>query len=161
MTPLNLYLKTCTEFERDLVIDDYGLAIKQLAAANIFPGDMLPKNFGVTRHGRVIFYDYDEICYLTDLKFRALPGTNQDSASLKQAPWFDVDEFDVFPEEFEHFLLGKGPLLQSFSEKHRDLFTAEYWQSVQKQLRDQAVLDVFPYPQNRRLSALTPPPLEV
>ena len=161
MTPLNLYLKTCTEFERDLVIDDYGLAIKQLAAANIFPGDMLPKNFGVTRHGRVIFYDYDEICYLTDLKFRALPGTNQDSASLKQAPWFDVGEFDVFPEEFEHFLLGKGPLLQSFSEKHRDLFTAEYWQSVQKQLRDQAVLDVFPYPLNRRLSALTPPPLEV
>ena len=153
MTPLNLYLKTCSDFERDLVIDDYGLAIKQLAAANIFPGDMLPKNFGVTRHGRVIFYDYDEICYLTDVQFRALPINNHENASMGQEPWFEVGEFDVFPEEFEHFLLAKGPLLSSFAEKHGELFTAVYWQSVQNQLRAQTVLDVFPYRLNRRLSA--------
>ena len=153
MTPLNLYLKTCSDFERDLVIDDYGLAIKQLAAANIFPGDMLPKNFGVTRHGRVIFYDYDEICYLTDVQFRALPINNHENASMGQEPWFEVGEFDVFPEEFEHFLLAKGPLLSSFAEKHGELFTAAYWQSVQNQLRAQTVLDVFPYRLNRRLSA--------
>ena len=155
MTPLNLYLRSCTEFERDLVIDDYGLAIKQLAAANIFPGDMLPKNFGVTRHGRVIFYDYDEICYLTDVQFRALPVNNDENAALEQEPWFEVGEFDVFPEEFEHFLLAKGPLRSSFSENHRDLFTPKYWQSVQNQLRVQTVLDVFPYRLNRRLSAGT------
>ena len=153
MTPLNLYLKTCSDFERDLVIDDYGLAIKQLAAANIFPGDMLPKNFGVTRHGRVIFYDYDEICYLTDVQFRSLPINNHENASMGQEPWFEVGEFDVFPEEFEHFLLAKGPLLSSFAEKHGELFTAVYWQSVQNQLRAQTVLDVFPYRLNRRLSA--------
>ena len=153
MTPLNLYLKTCSDFERDLVIDDYGLAIKQLAAANIFPGDMLPKNFGVTRHGRVIFYDYDEICYLTDVQFRSLPINNHENASMGQEPWFEVGEFDVFPEEFEHFLLAKGPLLSSFAEKHGELFTAAYWQSVQNQLRAQTVLDVFPYRLNRRLSA--------
>lgn len=153
MTPLNLYLKTCTEFERDLVIDDYGLAIKQLAAANIFPGDMLPKNFGVTRHGRVVFYDYDEICYVTDVQFRTLPVTHHEDAAMGQDPWFEVGEFDVFPEEFEHFLLAKGPLRSSFSEKHGDLFTAAYWRSVQSQLRAQTVLDVFPYRLNRRLSA--------
>jgi isocitrate dehydrogenase kinase/phosphatase len=155
MTPLNLYLKNCTDAERDLVIDDYGLAIKQLAAANIFPGDMLPKNFGVTRHGRVIFYDYDEICYLTDVKFRTLPDSNHENASMGQEPWFEVGEFDVFPEEFEHFLLAKGPLLKSFSEKHGDLFNAEYWQSVQNQLRAQTVLDVFPYRLDQRLSTAT------
>ena len=153
MTPLNLYLQTCNDLERHLVLDDYGLAIKQLAAANIFPGDMLPKNFGVTRHGRVVFYDYDEICYLTEVQFRKMPKRSTENPLTEQEPWFEVDEFDVFPEEFEHFLLAKGPLLMSFSENHAELFTPEYWQSVQRQLRAQTVLDVFPYRLNRRLSA--------
>ena len=151
MTPLNLYLKNCDAFERNLILDDYGLAIKQLAAANIFPGDMLPKNFGVTRHGRVIFYDYDEICYLTEIQFRETPKAKDEHQSMRQAPWFEVGAFDVFPEEFEHFLLAKGPLRESFSQKHGDLFTAEYWRSVQHHINAQTVLDVFPYRLNRRL----------
>ena len=153
MTPLNIYLETASQEEMESAMEEYGNCIKQLAAANIFPGDMPLKNFGVTRHGRVVFYDYDEICYLTDVQFRALPINNHENASMGQEPWFEVGEFDVFPEEFEHFLLAKGPLLSSFAEKHGELFTAVYWQSVQNQLRAQTVLDVFPYRLNRRLSA--------
>ncbi len=74
MTPLNLYLDNANEAQVREALEDYGLAIKQLAAANIFPGDMLLKNFGVTRHGRVVFYDYDEICFLTEANFRHIPA---------------------------------------------------------------------------------------
>jgi len=150
MTPLNLYLPQASPIDQSLVLEDYGLAIKQLAAANIFPGDMLPKNFGVTRHGRVVFYDYDEICYLTEINFRALPAADPSLNSAE--PWFEVGEFDVFPEEFAHFLMANAALREIFGSKHGDLFTPDYWQGVQRQVEEQLMLDVFPYSSNRRLS---------
>lgn len=150
MTPLNLYINHCSSFELDQVMEDYGRAIKQLAAANIFPGDMLPKNFGVTRHRRVVFYDYDEICYLTDVNFRELPGNYADGQGMANEPWYDVGEQDVFPQEFEHFLLGTRELRELFKSKHGDLFTPLYWQIVQEQIRNHQIVDVFPYRISRR-----------
>ena len=150
MTPLNLYLRDKRGYELRRVIDDYGSAIKQLAAANIFPGDMLLKNFGVTRHGRVVFYDYDEICYLTEINFRKIPPSQNPEDSMSAEPWYDVRPNDVFPEEFENFLFNSGPMKDIFTELHGDLFTAEFWQGLQTNINEQQLLDVFPYPSRRR-----------
>ncbi len=150
MTPLNLYIQNCSEFELKLVLEDYGHAIRQLAAANIFPGDMLLKNFGVTRHGRVVFYDYDEIVYLTDVNFRDIPKSCHPEDGMSGEAWFSVDDADVFPQEFKNFLFSSEYLVNLFSEHHGDLFSADYWRSLQANVRDQQLIDVFPYRQNRR-----------
>lgn len=153
MTPLNIYMNQCSEFQLQQVLLDYGNAIKELAAANIFPGDMLLKNFGVTRHGRVVFYDYDEICYLTDVNFRDMPMSEQ--GSVTGEAWFDVGEFDVFPEEFSTFLFPDDWMQQVFKTSHADLFTATGWKVIQIQVSQGQLMDVFPYPARDRLDRNT------
>jgi isocitrate dehydrogenase kinase/phosphatase len=150
MTPLNIYVQWCSEFQLKQVLQDYGRAIKELAAANIFPGDMLLKNFGVTRHGRVVFYDYDEICYLTDVNFRKMPQRADEGMSAE--PWFDVGEFDVFPEEFSTFLFPDDHMQSIFREFHADLFRPEGWIRIQEEVRANLMMDVFPYPDRMRLA---------
>ena len=150
MTPLNLFVEQASDFQLRQVLDEYGNAIKQLAAANIFPGDMLLKNFGVTRHHRVVFYDYDEICYLTEVNFRKIPPPRFPEDELSAEPWYSVGPHDVFPEEFETFLFNSPKLRKMFRELHADLYTAEYWQDVQRRIREQQVMDVFPYRRRRR-----------
>lgn len=103
MVPLNLYIETATEVDIYHAINEYGTAIKQLAAANIFPGDMLFKNFGVTRHKRVVFYDYDEISYMTDVNFRRIPPPRYPEDELAAEPWYSVGPNDVFPKNFQLF----------------------------------------------------------
>ena len=149
--PLNLYLREVGAREARLAILDYGAAIKELAAANIFPGDFLMKNFGVTRHGRVVFYDYDELCLLTDCRFRKIPQARNPEDELDPEPWFGVQENDVFPEEFRRFLGVPRELMATFERHHGELFTAEFWKEMQDQHAAGAVLDFFPYPQDRRL----------
>ena len=122
MTPLNLYIEPATDEQIREVLDEYGNAIKQLAAANIFPGDMLLKNFGVTRHGRVVFYDYDEICYLTDVNFRALPKPHNADEELSAETWYSVGPHDVFPEEFRRFLFGRPGI--------KRMFTRDAWRTL-------------------------------
>ncbi|HZJ96130.1 MAG TPA: bifunctional isocitrate dehydrogenase kinase/phosphatase [Thiopseudomonas sp.] len=145
MTPLNIYLESANEQQITEVLEDYGLAIKQLAAANIFPGDMLLKNFGVTRHGRVVFYDYDEISYLTDVNFRKIPEPRYPEDEMSAEPWYSVGPHDVFPEEFPRFLFTDAKLRKEFRELHGDLFTAAYWQGLQEAILAGKVIDVFPY----------------
>jgi isocitrate dehydrogenase kinase/phosphatase len=149
MTPLNIYIEQASDFELRQVIDEYGNAIKQLAAANIFPGDMLLKNFGVTRHRRVVFYDYDEICYLTDVNFRKIPPPRFPEDEMAAEPWYSVGPNDVFPEEFETFLFNSRRLREAFRENHSDLYDAEYWQDLQEKIRQQLVMDVYPYRRKR------------
>ncbi len=151
MTPLNIYIESASDDALREVLDEYGNAIKQLAAANIFPGDMLLKNFGVTRHGRVVFYDYDEICYLTDVNFRRMPEPRTPEEEMSAEVWFNVAANDVFPEEFRHFLFGRRRIKQLFEELHGELFEPEYWQSLQRAIRDGLVMDVFPYRRSKRL----------
>lgn len=155
MTPLNLYLEQVTEQQLHDVIEEYGNAIKQLAAANIFPGDMLFKNFGVTRHGRVVFYDYDEICYMTEVNFRDIPPPRYPEDEMVAEPWYSVAPNDVFPEEFRHFLCSDRQLHALFEEMHGDLFRADYWRALQQRIRDGHIEDVYAYRRRQRFSQRT------
>ncbi len=150
MIPLNIYIENVDEEGLRDVLEEYGNAIKQLAAANIFPGDMLLKNFGVTRHGRVVFYDYDEISTLTAVNFRKIPPPRYPEDEMASEPWYSVGPMDVFPEEFETFLFHTPQLKEIFAEMHGDLYEAEYWQGLQEQIRNDYVVDVFPYRRKQR-----------
>jgi isocitrate dehydrogenase kinase/phosphatase len=134
LRPLNLYLAEASRVRAEAAVEDYGQAIKELAMSNIFPGDMLLKNFGVTRHGRVIFYDFDEISLLDTCRFRDLPQARSDEEELASETWFYVGESDVFPEQFENFLGMTAGLKTLFMERHGDLLSAVYWRGVQKAL---------------------------
>jgi isocitrate dehydrogenase kinase/phosphatase len=150
MIPLNLYLRTANDEQIADVMDEYGNAIKQLAAANIFPGDMLLKNFGVTRHGRVVFYDYDEICHITECNFRKIPEPRTEEQAMSATPWYNVGPFDIFPEEFRLFFSGNPKARNAFDSRHSDLYDAAYWQGLKDQIEAGKVVDVFPYRRKRR-----------
>ena len=150
MTPLNLYLDNANPAQEREALEDYGLAIKQLAAANIFPGDMLLKNFGVTRHGRVVFYDYDEICYLTEANFRHIPAPRTPEDEMASEPWYSIGPLDVFPEEFPPFLFADAGQRKLFNELHGELYNADYWKGLQDAIRAGKVIDVFPYRRKER-----------
>lgn len=158
MTPLNLYLENADEEQLRAAIDEYGQAIKQLAAANIFPGDMLFKNFGVTRQGRVVFYDYDEICYLTECNFRNIPPPPLPEYELSDEPWYPVGPNDIFPEEFERFLLTDAKVRKIFLELHGDLLDTGYWRRQQERILAGQIEDVFPYPESKRFGHRYPEP---
>jgi len=145
MTPLNIYVENASEQQVHEALEDYGLAIKQLAAANIFPGDMLLKNFGVTRHGRVVFYDYDEICFLTEVNFRYIPEARYPEDEMASEPWYSVGPNDVFPEEFPRFLFADIQQRRLFAKLHGELYDANYWKGLQEAISDGKVIDVFPY----------------
>ena len=152
MTPLNLYLETAAADEVEHVVREYGDTIRDLAIANVFAGDMLWRNFGVNRHGRVVFYDYDEIEYLTDCTFRAIPPPPNPEAELSGEPWYPVGARDVFPEEFETFLLGEPRVRDAFLRHHADLLRPEFWQRCQQLVAGGEIVDFFPYPESMRFS---------
>jgi isocitrate dehydrogenase kinase/phosphatase len=151
LAPLNLFIKEASKEAARLAIIDYGQAIKDLAATNIFPGDVLLKNFGVTRHGRVVFYDYDELCLVTDCKFRNMPQARSFDDEFESDPWFYVGPLDIFPEEFRTFLGLQEPLREYFTRSHEDIFDAKFWKDLQKRHRAGDVVDIFPYAESRHL----------
>ncbi len=167
MIPLNIYLQEAfdagganaadvspvaqrarEQIERGVV--EYGNAIKDLVAANIFPGDMLWKNFGITRHGKVVFYDYDEIEYITDCKFRKVPAPRNEEDEMSGEVWYTVGPKDVFPETFGPFLLGNPAVRSIFMKHHADLLEASFWQSHKDRIQAGHVHDVFPYDKEKR-----------
>lgn len=152
MTPLNLYLAAANDEEIDSAMYGYGQAIKQLIAADIFPGDMLLKNFGVTRHGRVIFYDYDEITYMNEVNFRVKPEPMTEEQIYASEPWYSVDPGDVFPEEIATFALANLRYRKAFMKHHANLLEASYWQACQESVANGIVNDVYPYPEQSRFS---------
>ncbi len=156
MIPLNMYLQDATDAgdtnAKDNAVIEYGNALKDLIAANIFPGDLLFKNFGVTRGGRVVFYDYDEIEYLTDCRFRPIPKARYDDDDTAGEIWFSVDRFDVFPEEFEKFLLTDPQVKEVFMRYHADLLDWRYWKSHQERIRAGHIEDFYPYPHHLRFA---------
>ena len=156
MVPLNIWL-TNAEKRGDMEamehgVREYGNAIKDLVAANIFPGDMLYKNFGVTRQQRVVFYDYDEIEYITDCNFRAIPTPQNEEQEMAAEPWYPVHKNDVFPEQFGTFLLGNVNVKKFFMKHHADLLSATFWQVRKQRIMDGHLEDVYPYPQELRFS---------
>ncbi len=158
MRPLNLYLESATEQQLRHGIKEYGDAIRQLAAANIFPGDLLFKNFGVTRRGRVVFYDYDEICYLTEVNFRAIPEAPYPEMEMSDEPWYSVAPEDVFPEEFEIFLLTDPQIRKYFLMYHQDLLAPAWWRQRQENIRAGRLEDVFAYSTQWRFERRKPVP---
>lgn len=151
MTPLNLYLARVSDAALETAVKGYGDAIRELAAANIFPGDMLFKNFGVTRLGRVVFYDYDEIQHMTEMNFRHIPPAPNEEAELASEPWYPVGRNDVFPEEFRFFLLGDPRVRSAFLKHHADLLEAGWWQNCRERAAQGRIEDIFPYHPDRRL----------
>jgi isocitrate dehydrogenase kinase/phosphatase len=130
---------------------DMGQAVKDLAATDVFPGDLLPKNFGVTRHGRVVCYDYDELSLLTDLSFRSMPESDSYDDEFSDEPWFGVGQLDVFPEEFPRFISLPQPLRGVLEDRHRDLYDLSFWLEMQRRVRSGEIVDIFPYDVSRRL----------
>jgi len=143
--PLNLYLQEADDLAVRRAVADYGQAIRDLALTNVFPGDLLAKNFGVTRHGRVIFYDYDELCMVTDCQFRDLPQARYEEDETRDEPWFYVGPDDVFPEQFINFLGLPAALRREFMRLHADLMTAEYWRHIRACHEADQLLEVVPY----------------
>jgi isocitrate dehydrogenase kinase/phosphatase len=169
MIPLNIYLQEAFDTLQTPDVDDtslrrargqitqavieYGNAIKDLVAANIFPGDMLWKNFGITRHGKVVFYDYDEIEYITDCNFRRVPPPRNEEDEMSGEIWYSVGPHDVFPETFGPFLLGNPLVREDFMKHHADLLDPAFWQAHQERIASGHVFDVFPYERARRFRA--------
>jgi isocitrate dehydrogenase kinase/phosphatase len=151
LRPLDLYLREAPEAAAHAAVVEYGNAIRDLACANIFPGDLLLKNFGVSRHGRVIFYDYDELTLLSEVNFRALPTAGSHEEEMSAEPWFSMDDRDVFPEQFLPFLLPPGPLRETFLAHHADLLTVAFWRKLQRLQAAGEIPDFHPYPAERRL----------
>jgi isocitrate dehydrogenase kinase/phosphatase len=151
LAPLNLFLRSADEGAAVRAIRDYGNAIKELAAVNIFAGDLLFKNFGVTRYGRVVFYDYDEIEYLTDCRFRVIPPAPPGVDEMSGEVWYPVGPRDVFPEEFATFLLTDPRVRQTFLAFHADLLEARWWHAMQDANRDGRQIEVLSYPESVRL----------
>ena len=154
MQPLNLYVEECRQLSDEeslrAALYEYGQAIKQLAGAGIFPGDMLLKNFGVTRHDRVVFYDYDEIQPIADVQFLRIPPARSYEEELSAEPYWRIGEHDVFPEQFDCFLVSDPRARAMFYEHHRDVLDPEFWKAKQALVRAGEQEDVFPYPQECR-----------
>lgn len=151
MTPLNLYLKNETNpINLCRVILDYGFCVKELAAANIFPGDLLLKNFGVTRHGRVIFYDYDEIGKVTEMRFRRLPQFLEEDDTRGNFDMIAAEQNDVFPEEFKAFMAPDGPIGEIFLAEHDQIFDPKFWRDIQKRIQAGEYLKFYAYDQYKR-----------
>jgi len=167
MIPLNIYLQEAFDVlqagsgaddaalrratdQLSRAVVEYGNAIRDLVAANIFPGDMLWKNFGITRHGKVVFYDYDEIEYVTDCNFRRVPQPRNEEEEMSGEIWYSVGPKDVFPETFGPFLLGNPLVREVFMKHHADLLDAAFWQSHKARIQQGHVYDVFPYEQEKR-----------
>lgn len=161
MTPLNIYLETADDDQIRSAMEEYGNCIKQLAAANIFPGDMPLKNFGVTRHGRVVFYDYDEIATLTDCNFRRIPQPRTEQEEMQSGTWYTVAPEDIFPEEFRLFFSGNVKARKMFEQIHSELYELEFWTDLQDKIRNGYVVDVFPYRRAKRFDRGKDSQLEV
>jgi len=151
--PLDLYLREMSRERARAAAIDYGNAVKDLAAANIFPGDLFPKNFGVTRHGSVVFYDYDELTLLSEVNFRDVPVSDNIDDDMFDQPWFPVAPNDVFPEEFRTFLRSPKIIAEVIDSRHSDICTAAFWNNMKDQHEAGQLPDFFPYPDTVRFDA--------
>ncbi|MCP4045752.1 MAG: bifunctional isocitrate dehydrogenase kinase/phosphatase [Gammaproteobacteria bacterium] len=152
MEPLDQYLSQASPSRRRRAIRDFGQSIRDMVGTNIFPGDMLKKNFGVTRNERVVFYDYDEICYITDCNFRRIPPARSYEDEISDTPWYSIGQNDVFPESFAPFFFTNKKDLTEFRKYHEELLNPEWWKSMKDTILAGDLIDVFPYPVKRRFS---------
>ncbi len=150
MVPLNLFLEYCSQEEGIQAAYDYGRAILQLAQANIFPGDMMTKNFGLTRQKRIIFYDYDEIEFLNEMNFRHKPVAETYEQIYAPEPWYSIAKNDVFPIDFKRWMIGRSDIKEEFINYHAELFNPDYWKEIQEKIANGEFIHAFPYPEEIR-----------
>ena len=152
--PLNLYLREMSTEKAVAAAIEWGWAIKDLAAANVFPGDLFTKNFGVTRHGSVVFYDYDELVLLEECRFRSIPTSDDPADEMRSQPWFSIEPGDIFPEQFPTFMAFpsdvSSEVRRRFDEVHADLFTVAFWKGVQERLARRDLPEFYPYSERLR-----------
>lgn len=153
--PLNLFIQEASEEDAQSAIIDYGQAIRDLAHTNIFPGDLLLKNFGVTQHKRVVFYDYDEVSLVMECNFRAIPESAAPEDEMRSQNWFYVNDNDVFPEEFIRFLSMRDELRRVFLKYHGELLEPGYWRAIREQHLQGTAPLVVPY-ESPALAIVTP-----
>ncbi|MDH3745455.1 MAG: bifunctional isocitrate dehydrogenase kinase/phosphatase [Acidobacteriota bacterium] len=151
VTPLDVFLPTAGAEEAEAAILDWGQTLKDLAAANIFAGDILLKNFGLTRHRRVVFYDYDEVSLISTRNFRRFPKPRNEFDEMASEPWFSVAKEDVFPEEFNSFLGFGGDLREAFERTHGDLAGIDFWKDTQERIQAGELIEFHPYRERLRL----------
>jgi isocitrate dehydrogenase kinase/phosphatase len=151
LRPLNLFVREASPEKARAAVLDYGQAIKDLARSGIFPGDLLLKNFGVTRNGRAIFYDYDELCLVQECRFRREPEPRNEEEEMSAGAWYHVGEHDVFPEQFPRFLGLPADQLQALMTAHGEIFSVGWWQDLQRSLAAGDYADIAPYPEALRL----------
>jgi isocitrate dehydrogenase kinase/phosphatase len=151
LRPMNLFVREAPADAARSAMLDYGQAIKDLARSNIFPGDLLLKNFGITRGGRAIFYDYDELCLLDTCCFRKIPEARDEDETRPLEEWLTVREGDVFPEMFPRFLGVPADLRNALIAAHGEIFDAQWWREVQQGLARGDYSDTPPYPRALRL----------
>ena len=155
LTPLDVYVADALargdEAQLRRGVDELGQSLRELAEVNIFPGDLLPKNFGLTRYGRMVFYDYDEMTYLSACNFRRIPKASSYDEETSSEVWFSVDAGDVFPEEFSTFLFPPGPVRELFRELHGDLLDPAFWIAAQERFKRGTEAELLPYPESTRL----------
>jgi len=154
LVPLNIYLESADEQDYDRAVRSYGNAIKDIIGAGIFPGDMLLKNFGVTRHGRVIFYDYDEIRSITEIRIRKIPKARFDEEEYSDEIWYETEENDFFPEQFERFVMNHPKFRKIFLDYHSNLLNSQYWKNVQNNFNNKIRPHIFPYREEKRFANL-------
>ncbi|MCY4314406.1 MAG: bifunctional isocitrate dehydrogenase kinase/phosphatase, partial [Gammaproteobacteria bacterium] len=152
LVPLNIYLESANEQEYDRAVRSYGNAIRDIVGAGIFPGDMLLKNFGVTRHGRVIFYDYDEIRPIAEIRIRKIPQARFDEEEYSAEIWYETEERDFFPEQFERFVMNHPKFRKIFLDYHSDLLEPDYWKRVQSNFNNKIRPHIFPYSEEKRFA---------
>jgi len=151
--PLDLYIREVPEPVAAAQIMDYGQAIKDLAACNLFPGDLFLKNFGVTRSGRTVFYDYDEVSLLSRCRFRRLPSARHAEEELSDEVWFNVDPEDVFPEQFQRFMDIPPQFSGLMHSRHPELFDIDWWLAIQTSASVSMNNTMAPYPDSTRIEA--------
>lgn len=151
LRPLDLYAREADGGDARAAVLDYGQAIKDMARSGIFPGDMLLKNFGVSRNRRALFYDFDELCLIEQCHFRDLPEAREEDETRPLEDWLYARRDDIFPALFPRFLGLPPPLRETLCAAHGEIFDAAWWRGVQARLRAGEYLDVMPYPASARL----------
>lgn len=151
LRPLNLFMKEAPADLAMRALLDYAQSIKDLAMSNIFPGDLLLKNFGVTRHGRAIFYDYDELCMVSECRFRVLPTPSDDDEEMHHGAWYYVGDDDVFPEQFPRFLGLTAEQERRLIDSHGEIFDVRWWLDIQQRLQSGSPPEIAPYAAELRL----------
>jgi isocitrate dehydrogenase kinase/phosphatase len=106
---------------------------------------MLWKNFGITRHGKVVFYDYDEIEYITDCNFRKCPHRAMKKTKCPARSGTPWGPKTCSRRPLAPFLLGNPAVREIFMKHHADLLEASFWQRHKDRILQGHVIDVFPY----------------